>query len=122
MQHRNRLLVVLTILGTLLFTGHALAEDIKARMQGRLPIIVDLKTRGVVGETNQGYLEMRNGQTEKQDVVAAENQDRQAVYQQIAKKAGTDVKLVGQRRAAQIAEKASAGEWLQDSSGKWYQK
>lgn len=122
MQNRSKLLVILAILGTMIFTGHALAQDIKARMQSRLPIIVDLKARGVVGENNQGYLEMLKGQTEKQDVVAAENQDRKAVYQQIAGKAGTDAKLVGQRRATQIAEKASAGEWLQDASGKWYKK
>lgn len=122
MQNRTKLLVILAILATMIFTGYALAQDIKARMQSRLPIIVDLKARGVVGENNQGYLEMLKGQTEKQDVVAAENQDRKAVYQQIAGKAGTDAKLVGQRRATQIAEKASAGEWLQDASGKWYKK
>jgi hypothetical protein len=105
-----------------IFSGTTYAQDIKARMQERLPTIVDLKARGVVGENNQGFLEMLKGQTEKQEVVTAENQDRQAVYDQIAKQAGTDIKRVGQRRAAQIAENASPGQWLQDAAGKWYQK
>jgi uncharacterized protein YdbL (DUF1318 family) len=122
MKHNSKLLVIAAIIAVWIFIGNAWAQDIKTRMQQRLPTIVDLKARGVVGENNQGFLEMRNGQSEKKDVVAAENQDRQAVYQQIAKQAGTDVKLVGQRRAAQIAEKASGGEWLQDASGKWYKK
>ncbi|MBT8340545.1 MAG: YdbL family protein [Desulfatitalea sp.] len=97
-------------------------QDIKERMRERLPVIVDLKARGVAGENNQGYLELLKGQTEKADVVAAENQDRRAIYAHIAKQTGTTVEKVAQRRAIQIAEKASPGEWLQDAAGNWHQK
>ena len=49
MQHRHRLLVVLTILGTLIFTGHALAQ--KARDFGMriftYDIIIEELTQGV---------------------------------------------------------------------------
>ncbi len=112
--------LVLVAFLTMFGTGHA--EDVKARMRDRLPTIVDLKSRGIVGENNQGFLEMLKGQTEKQNVVTAENQDRKSIYAQIARQTGTDIKVVGQRRALQIAEKATPGEWLQDPSGKWYQK
>ncbi|MDA8141099.1 MAG: YdbL family protein [Desulfobacteraceae bacterium] len=122
MHSRTKLWVILAMVGVFLFVGTTWAQDLKARMEARLPVIKDLKVRGVVGENNQGFLELRPGQTEKQDVVNAENQDRQAVYGQIAKQAGTDPKLVGQRRAAQIAEKAAPGEWIQDAGGQWHQK
>jgi uncharacterized protein len=114
-------LIVLTLL-LLVPASAALAQDIKTRMRDRLPVIVDLKSRGVIGENNQGYLDLLKGQTEKKDVVAAENEDRRTIYNQIARQTGTSPDVVGQRRAIQIAEIASPGEWLQDSAGKWYQK
>ena len=51
-----------------------------------------------------------------------ENRDRKLVYEAIAKNQGTTVEVVGRHRAVQIADKALAGEWLQDANGKWYQK
>jgi uncharacterized protein YdbL (DUF1318 family) len=99
------------------------ANDIKARMQNRLPSIVKLKSDGLVGENNKGYLEFVPGAAKKDaNIIAAENNDRQAVYGAIAKQQGTTPKLVGERRAKQIGQKASSGSWLQDSSGKWYRK
>ncbi len=116
------ILTVLFIVTAVTLAGTGWSEDVKARMRERLPILVDLKARGVVGENNQGFLELLKGQTEKQNVVAAENQDRKTIYAQIAQQTGTDIQVVGQRRAIQIAEKAAPGEWLQDGSGKWRQK
>lgn len=99
------------------------ANDIKARMQQRLPTIVELKSEGLVGENNKGYLEFVPGAAKKQaNVVSAENKDRESVYGAIAKQQGTSQHLVGERRANQIGQKASPGTWLQDSSGKWYRK
>ena len=98
------------------------AQEIQARMIARLPTIKALKDKGLVGENNKGFLEFIGQQKEKQDVVTAENQDRQQVYEAIAKQQGTTVELVGQHRAIQIAQKAQPGEWLQDANGKWYQK
>jgi uncharacterized protein YdbL (DUF1318 family) len=116
------MVTTLVLVALMAMAGTGWTEDVKARMRERLPVVVDLKARGVVGENNQGFLEMLKGQTEKQNVVSAENQDRKSIYEQIAQKTGTDIKVVGQRRAIQIAEKAAPGEWLQDGSGKWYQK
>ena len=113
---------------TLLITGFfvvgatAFADDIKARMKNRLPLIKKLKADGIVGEDNQGYLQFVGGNKAKADVVAAENKDRETVYTAIAKQQGTTAELVGKRRALQIANKAAPGEWLQDAGGNWIQK
>jgi len=98
------------------------ADDIKARMKSRLPTIVQLKSAGIVGEDNSGYLGFVTGKKKEATVVEAENSDRKKVYSAIAKQQGTSVDLVGQRRAKQIAERAKSGEWLQDEVGKWYKK
>jgi uncharacterized protein YdbL (DUF1318 family) len=100
----------------------AFADDIKTRMKQRLPVIIELKAKGIVGENNAGYLEFIGAKREKADVVAAENKDRKTVYTAIAKQQGTTAELVGKRRALQIAQKADPGEWVQDASGKWIQK
>jgi hypothetical protein len=115
---------VLALLFLIVFAAGAFpsAQEIQARMIARLPTIKALKDKGLVGENNKGFLEFIGQQKEKQDVVTAENQDRQQVYEAIAKQQGTTVELVGQHRAIQIANKAQPGEWLQDANGKWYQK
>jgi uncharacterized protein YdbL (DUF1318 family) len=100
----------------------ASADDIKTRMKKRLPVIKELKAKGIVGEDHQGYLQFVGAKKEKADVVAAENKDRKTVYAAIAKQQGTTAELVGKRRAMQISKKANPGEWVQDASGKWIQK
>ena len=115
---------VLAILLFIVFAAGALAsaKEIRARMLARLPEIKVLKDKGLVGENNKGFLEFVGRQKEKQEVVTAENRDREMVYKAIAKQQGTAVELVGKHRAIQIANKARPGEWLQDANGKWYQK
>ncbi len=116
-------IVTLIVVG---LTGASLrAEDIstvKVQMEKRLPLIVELKSRGIVGEDRMGYLQFVGGKREKEDVVQAENQDRRKVYEVISQKEGVTIEQVGQRRALQIVNKAKKGEWLQDQNGKWYQK
>ena len=127
MKKYSVLYAVIALFVLLIFTAQgrcfAGADDIKARMQERLPTIVQMKAEGIVGEDNRGYLEFVPGALKKmQNVVADENKDREMVYNAIAKQQGTTAELVGERRAIQIAEKAVQGEWLQDESGKWYKK
>jgi len=115
---------VLAILLFVVFAAGAFpsAKEIRAKMLARLPEIKVLKDKGLVGENNKGFLEFVGQQKEKQEVVTAENRDREIVYKAIAKQQGTTVELVGKHRAIQIANKARPGEWLQDANGKWYQK
>ena len=86
----------------------------------RLPIIKDLKARGIVGENNLGFLEFIGDQREKAGVVKAENRDRKSVYDAIAKKQGTTAEVVGKHRAAQIAGKARTGQMLKVLNGNCY--
>ena len=121
------LYTIIAIFGLLFFTNEgscfAGADDIKARMQERLPTIVQMKSEGMIGENNKGYLEFVPGAAKKNEgAITAENNDRKAVYSAIAGQQKTTPELVGERRAIQIAEKAAPGEWLQDKSGKWYKK
>ena len=52
------------------------ANALKQRMKERLPAIVELKNKGIVGENNLGFLEFVGEKKEKAGVVAAENSDR----------------------------------------------
>ena len=115
-------ILTLLLIGTFMTGVSAFADDIKARMKNRLPVIKELKAKGIVGEDNKGFLQFVGGNKAKADVVAAENKDRKTVYAAIAKQQGTTAELVGKRRAMQIAKKANPGEWVQDASGKWIQK
>lgn len=97
-------------------------QDIKERMKDRLPKIVEMKKKGLIGENNVGLLQFLGETRENEDILTAENKDRQKVYEAIAEQQGVSAELVGKRRAIQIAEKAESGEWLQDEKGAWYQK
>jgi uncharacterized protein YdbL (DUF1318 family) len=115
-------ILILVLIGFFVAGISASADDIKTRMKKRLPVLKELKAKGIVGEDNQGYLQFVGAKKEKEDVIAAENKDRKTVYAAIAKQQGTTAELVGKRRALQIAKKANSGEWVQDANGKWLQK
>ncbi len=103
----------------------ARAQDlgaIKQRMEARITALDALKTSGAVGETNQGLVEVRAAQGDAAAVVAAENADRLAVYEAIARKTGSSVAAVGGARAKQIAGGSKAGVWVQKEDGSWSKK
>ncbi len=101
----------------------AQAGSVKERMAARAPEILKLKSQGLIGENNQGYLEIRGaGDSRAAGLVDAENKDRQMVYKAIAAKTGGSVAQVGQRAAAKRAQVAGDGEWLQRPSGEWFRK
>ena len=114
--------ISLLIVSLLFSSASAFGEDIKARMKARLPIVLELKAKGIIGEDFKGYIQFVGQKKEKEEVVNAENADREKVYTAIAKQQGTTAERVGKRRAIQIAKKAKLGELLQDQNGKWYQK
>ena len=114
-------IISLAVSSGFIFSAMAFGQDIKARIKARLPVILELKAAGIIGENSAGYLEFR-GSKKNDDVVKAENDDRRKVYTAIGKKTGTTAEVVGQRRALKIAEIAKPGDWLQDKSGNWYKK
>jgi hypothetical protein len=89
----------------------------------RLPALDALKASGVVGENNQGFVEVRgNGGDDVANLVAVENHDRAVVYTVLARKYNIGPEQVGLLRAKKIAEKSKPGIWLQAPDGTWYQK
>jgi uncharacterized protein YdbL (DUF1318 family) len=89
----------------------------------RLPALDALKASGVVGENNQGFVEVRgNGGENAAGLVADENHDRAVVYTLFARKYNIAPEQVGLLRAKKIAEKSKPGIWLQAPDGTWYQK
>lgn len=123
-HHFFRLLFVLVALG--LGSAVVRAEDRKsvlARMEQRLPSVDALKARGIIGENNRGYLEARATlKGDEQGVVSAENSDRAALYESVAKEQGISVEQVGRGRAQKIAAGSRRGVWLQGNDNVWYQK
>ena len=102
---------------------HGQDRAIMQRMQERLPEIDRLLQESLVGEGNRGILEARAELSEEQArLVAAENQDRIAVYRAIANRAGQSIEEVARQRALQIRTRASPGIWLQSPEGEWYRK
>ena len=57
---KNRISAItisLLLLNFLFSNASAFGQDIKARMKARLPIIVELKAKGIVGEDAKGLLQ-----------------------------------------------------------------
>lgn len=102
------------------------AQDLAAlrtRMDQRLPAILALKDKQVIGENNRGYLEVRGAAAnDAQQVVSEENSDRRKVYAALAGQTGSSADEVGKQRAQQLASLAKRGHWIQESSGDWRQK
>ena len=113
-------LTALFLLSLMLLAGAAQAQNIKARMKARAPQIRTLKNEQAVGETNKGFLKAFKNKANS--VVAEENNDRKQVYAAIARQQGASPTFVGERRAAQIRQRATSGDMLQGKDGSWYQK
>ncbi len=117
-----RVFVPMVMILFLISGSISFAQGIKERMSARQPEIVAMKTAGIIGENNRGYLEFVGAQKQKEDIINAENADRDLIYKAIADREGISAEAVGQLRAKAIAENAITGEWLQNENGEWYQK
>ncbi|MCK5695235.1 MAG: YdbL family protein [Desulfobacula sp.] len=123
MNIRNIFKVHILIVLCLMITAQfVFAAGIKERMKQRLPVIVNLKAKGIVGESNKGYLAFVTGKRAQEGVIASENKDRKTIYNHIAKQQKAALKFVEQRRAKQIADRAKPGEFIQKPDGSWYKK
>jgi uncharacterized protein YdbL (DUF1318 family) len=123
MKKKSRILKQFLIAALLVACASAaFSAGEKERMLQRLPELQALKDSGVIGEQSDGLLGFVKSSPADESLVAAENKDRLAVYAEIAGKQGVAASTVAQRRALQIVEQASRGDWLRDASGKWVQK
>lgn len=105
--------------------------SLKSSMQQRHGQLNEYYNNGAVGLTRDGFIEVRDATAvnlaQRQSVnskVAAENDDRRALYKEIAK-ANSHPEWEGEVRntfAQRWIEKASPGWWYQNSSGSWVKK
>ncbi len=113
-------------------TNPAIRKIIDSRAT-RLGAVNDLKARGVVGESNQALLVVRNldaiqGLKERADaqkLVKDENADREQLFKEIAAAKNVDLAQLPQIRATYaetLRENAHAGDWIQRPDGAWGQK
>ncbi len=113
-------------------TNPAIRKIIDSRAT-RLGAVNDLKAKGVVGESNQALLVVRNldaiqGLKERADaqkLVKDENADREQLFKEIAAAKNVDLAQLPQIRATYaetLRENAHPGDWIQLPDGSWVQK
>lgn len=123
---KTKLTIVLAALILLPALAQADAmSDLQARFKARYPQLAALKQAGTAGETAGGYVEFVPGQKPDQaaqQLVAAENSDRTALYKLIAAKEGTSADAVAQTNGKRNYEKAKPGEMFKQADGKWVKK
>jgi len=110
-------------------TNPAIKKIVDARI-ARLPAVDKAKASGVVGESNQGFLEIRSVEAVKdqkerdevQSLVNDENSDRHRQFAEVAKAEKADVSKIQERYAQTFRDRAKAGEWIQLADGVWKKK
>ncbi len=106
----------------LFMVSQAAIAGVKERMKERLPVIADLKTKGIIGENNRGYLGFVTGKKASEALIAAENKDRKAIYSYFAKQQNTTLEKVEIVQANRKAKRAKPGEFVQSPDGAWARK
>jgi uncharacterized protein YdbL (DUF1318 family) len=94
----------------------------------RRPALREWKDRGCVGETNQGTVVARPGEgcgAEAAALIAAENADRQVIYDAFMKEnkiPASDRSRVQSAFAKARQERSRANDWVQLEDGQWVRK
>ena len=101
----------------------AFADENQQKPKGNFKAVKDMTDRKVAGMTNRAMLEARDGATDDDRIlIAEENATRMKRFSAIARENGTSLEAVQKRYAAKMRSKIAAGTWYQDESGKWLQK
>ncbi|MCU0862972.1 MAG: YdbL family protein [Planctomycetes bacterium] len=132
------------LLSTMVFAAPVAAQDpkpprdvrseLKETMKARYPLLEKLRDNGKVGETGNGEVKLVKDAygTEKADpadkksstiaeVVEAENRDRQALYELLAKELKLTAKEVSLQNGARNLDKAKPDQMV-EVKGEWVQR
>ena len=94
--------------------------------QSRYDQLQQLKSQGIIGENNQGYVEvMKRAALDSDSMASAENQDRGVIYNAIVQQNNlppAGIRQVQTAFADVQREKARSGDFVQMPSGDWQQK
>ena len=120
-RNLTKIVFTLSFFFSIFTIAYSHQEDIRDRMKQRLPSIITLKDKGIIGEDSNGYLAFVGTSREGQNIVNAENADRKTVYQMIAKKTGSTIEVVAEKRAKKLAQNAPSGHYIK-VNGTWIKK
>lgn len=107
-------------------------RGLKASMADRFPRLQPLYNKGAIGETNNGFVAIRDTSAlslkEKADLnrlVDQENADRRALYGEIIRGNNLDMRNLGEVQrlfANSWRDRSGPGWWIQLDSGQWGKK
>ncbi|MBI4766130.1 MAG: YdbL family protein [Deltaproteobacteria bacterium] len=107
-------------------------QNLKQQIRERFPRLAPFFQKGVVGEGRTGLVEILNNKdlapAEKREVkslVEAENRDRLALYQEVAKSMNITSDQIGKVQrifARKWQQSAERGWWIQKDDKQWVQK
>ena len=103
----------------------AFADESKPQPQGAYKEVKAMMDRKAAGLTSLGLLEARDGATDDDKMlIAEENIKRRKRFEDIAKESGVSMEAVQRRHAAKIRERipAGSGVWYQNDAGEWLKK
>lgn len=108
------------------------ALKIQKSLASRVDEVIEQKRQGLLGETNDGELEIHDKTKVKplllkklEKLVADENHDRSALYHEVLKTnnlADARIKNIQKSFARSFQAESPSKTWVQDSDGKWAQK
>ena len=92
--------------------------------KARFEKLESLKSQGIIGENNKGFVELLGDGSQSGNIAEMENKDRKVIYQTIAEQNGItgQMDVIGKVFAQVQHEKAVAGYKIQDSDGQWKEK
>ncbi|MBI5585310.1 MAG: YdbL family protein [Deltaproteobacteria bacterium] len=107
-------------------------QNLKKQLADRFPRLKPYFQKGALGEGFKGFVETREvgslsaaEKTEVRQLAEAENRDRQALYQEVAKSMNIppdQIQKVQRIFADKWQQSSAAGWWIQKEDGKWVQK
>lgn len=107
-------------------------RQLKADIKGRYGQLAPFYGQGAVGETNRGYLELKEAgsldlrqRAELNRLVAAENADRKRLYEEIIKANNFGMEFLPQVEklfANSWRKEAAPGTFIQEDNGNWRRK
>ena len=104
-------------------SGNIAFADFASRMKERLPSLVQAKDQGKVGEGTDGFVYVRESDSEKiKNMAAAENEDRKMLFKAMSSKTGGSVDEVANKFSKALVKKCKKGHWFRKSSGEWIQR
>jgi uncharacterized protein YdbL (DUF1318 family) len=115
--------ILLATLTLLSFNAFADADRVAA-MRKRVPAIVEMKEKGLIGEQPDGLLgyARRSASEEESKIVDAENKDREAEYQERATVQNIPVATLKHVLGTKRVEQEPKGRMIPDAKGHWIKK